>query len=387
MIERLFRIVEPRLSVWLIPLNHPLLQTIKEAFQDLVLPLSLLAIADVLLGLGGIETQLQTLDTLRRYGFQALSVWVVISVALRMLQASNLPVIMYLFSLTLSTLLVFNASILDVRSLPMALAYVILGFFVLRFMHRWCARRMARLPAFHTPLIVPLISGLMWGLVSFFIHQLGWVNEDTLALSHGAILLINSWPILGLINLLIVLFWTFGYHGTNLMAFVMLPVAFYGMTHNLLHPGAPLAIAGYAHIIFGNWTVYLALVTLLKFYVRSQKLRSIGQQSAPSTVFNVNEHLIFSLQVRNPRLFLPIVFSVLLNTLVYWFALSQAWIDALIYISPFTLPLPLQVLWASQSLSTLVVWLGLFTINLLILMPPLRHLDREARINALRFKA
>jgi cellobiose PTS system EIIC component len=366
--------------------NHPEVQVIKEAFQDLVLPLSMGSILHIFLRLNLLNAS-PLWTGIQFLSLQAFSVWLVIALSFRMLHASTLPMVIYLFTLLVGSVAFFEFELLNPLTIPLVIIYTLLGFYFIRILHRYCYRLFNRMPAFLQTHLIPLLVSFAWWMVLSVLRPIMsdfvWINTSILQM----ISLLNQWPVLILVNGLIVLLWYFGYHGTNLLSVILLPLAMYGLLMNLQNSNMYFALAGYAHIIFGNWTAYYALVSLCLLTTKSKRLKQLGQVAWKSSLFNINEHLIFGLQVKNRALLSPILIASLSNILLYALALNSQWIDPIIYMSPFTLILPLQVLWASFSLRTLTFWFILFLFNIVLFYLPIRTIDRKERIQEVRFKA
>ncbi len=378
---------ESTLSPLLKGLNHPHLQVIKEAFQDLVLPLSLASLVHVLMRFEGFLSG-DVWIALNFISLQALPFWMVVSVSYRLLQASTLPIFVYLFTLLAGLWAIFDLNLLNALSFPYALLYALSGFYMIRFLHRFFFRYFKNLPAFLQTHLIPLGVSLLWWMILYGVMRFVSPTYPWFELMYQIIAFLNQWPFLILINSLIVLFWYFGFHGTNLVAFVLLPLGMVGLLINLQATYPSVVIAGYTHIIFGNWTAYYALVILSLSLAKSKKLKQLGRISWKSSLFNINEHLIFGLpQVRNKPLLPYLLITTSSNLILFAFALQQQWIDPIQYMSPFIVILPLQVLWASFSFKTLGFWFVLLLLNCLILSVPFHQMDREARVQEVKFKA
>lgn len=134
--------------------------------------------------------------------------------------------------------------------------------------------------------------------------------------------------------LIIQLLWSLGLHGVNITASVLYPIWYALMDQNRM---AFQAGESLPHIttyqFFFNWVFMggagatLALVFLFAFFGKSKQVKSLGKLSIGSSVFNINEPVIFGTPIiLNPLLIIPFILAPIVITLISYFAMDLGFV-------------------------------------------------------------
>ncbi len=179
--------------------------------------------------------------------------------------------------------------------------------------------------------------------------------------------------------------WFAGIHGAAIVGGIMAPffLVNLGLNQDALAAGQPLP-----HIfIEGFWSFFIVLggsgatFALVLLYLRSKSahLRSIGKLGLVPACFNINEPVIFgSPIVMNPVLFIPFVFTPMINATIAYTAANTGLIGKVISLVPWTAPAPIGAAWsAGWQYSNGLMVLGLIVLDLLIYYPFFRVYEKQ----------
>lgn len=192
----------------------------------------------------------------------------------------------------------------------------------------------------------------------------------------------GSLPSVLLINILMTTFWFFGIHGGNMLSVVTSPITTAALAANAeaMTSGQPLPYiyAGSMSTVFGNWMTYNALVLVLFIFARSKQSKSIARVGVVPSLFNINEPLIFGIPtVLNVYTYIPMLICGCFNCAVYYL-LAAANIVGRFYITlPFTIPGPLQAFLATGDVKNILLWIVLFCIDIVIMLPFIKSYDKQ----------
>lgn len=130
-----------------------------------------------------------------------------------------------------------------------------------------------------------------------------------------------------IVDLLIGILWFFGIHGTNIVLLgIMYPLYLALDMQNLAayQGGSALPnIIGYqffvCYIIFSGTGATIGLTLLMAFRAKSKQYRTLGRLALPTSIFNINEPIIFGTPiVLNPYMLLPFLLApILTSTIAY----------------------------------------------------------------------
>ena len=195
----------------------------------------------------------------------------------------------------------------------------------------------------------------------------------------------ESLPSILLLLLLSQMFWFFGIHGDNMVSAITTPIFTGNLVANLDAYNAgkdiPNIIAGNFTFIFGLAIVYLAILFNMNFICKNKRLRSLGKLAIPSSLFNINEPLVFGVPtVLNILTFIPSVICIIINVAIAYGATSVGFMNRTCMSVPWTLPAPLYAFLSTLDWRAIVVWIGLFIINVIIFIPFMKSYDKQMDI-------
>ena len=162
----------------------------------------------------------------------------------------------------------------------------------------------------------------------------------------------NTLPAAILIAFLNHLLWFFGLHGTNIIGAVMEPLYLPLIQENLelFSSGVSAFDVPYtvtkpfldAYVFMGGSGTTIALIAAIFIVIRKEKnhpYREVGKLSAPASLFNINEPVIFGLPiVLNPAMLIPFIMIPVILTITSYFALATGLVPKTVAIIPWTTP-------------------------------------------------
>ena len=234
------------------------------------------------------------------------------------------------------------------------------------------------------PLVVNTILFIVLDQVIFMITGSGLTNL-VFTIFSPLISATASLPSMLFIVVLTVVFWFFGIHGDNMVSAITTPIFTGNLVANLDAYNAgkdiPNIIAGNFTFIFGLAIVYLAILFNMNFICKNKRLRSLGKLAIPSSLFNINEPLVFGVPtVLNILTFIPSVICIIINVAIAYGATSVGFMNRTCMSVPWTLPAPLYAFLSTLDWRAIVVWIGLFIINVIIFIPFMKSYDKQMDI-------
>ncbi|MCM3758423.1 PTS sugar transporter subunit IIC [Sporosarcina aquimarina] len=162
----------------------------------------------------------------------------------------------------------------------------------------------------------------------------------------------NTLPAAILIAFLNHLLWFFGLHGTNIIGSVMEPLYLPLIQKNLelFSSGVSAYDVPYtvtkpfldSFVFMGGSGTTIALIAAIFIVIRREKnhpYREVGKLSAPASLFNINEPVIFGLPiVLNPAMLIPFILVPVTLTITSYFALATGLVPKTVAIIPWTTP-------------------------------------------------
>ena len=238
------------------------------------------------------------------------------------------------------------------------------------------------------PLVVNTILFIVLDQVIFMITGSGLTNL-VFTIFSPLISATASLPSMLFIVVLTVVFWFFGIHGDNMVSAITTPIFTGNLVANLDAYNAgkdiPNIIAGNFTFIFGLAIVYLAILFNMNFICKNKRLRSLGKLAIPSSLFNINEPLVFGVPtVLNILTFIPSVICIIINVAIAYGATSVGFMNRTCMSVPWTLPAPLYAFLSTLDWRAIVVWIGLFVINVIIFIPFMMSYDKQMDIEEQR---
>ena len=194
-------------------------------------------------------------------------------------------------------------------------------------------------PFFVTTILFWAIEWIVWSNFNVTLPQL------VLDLFKPLVAVSDSYPAALAQIVLMMLLWSVGIHGMNVVSSVAYP---FWMTQ--LAANAKAAVAGealpgivtepffhmFVHIGGSGITWPLVIMFLMS---KSQQLKNIGKTSLIPAVFNINEPVIFGAPlVLNPIMFIPFILAPAVTTTITYIAFATNFVPRTIIQPPFTVP-------------------------------------------------
>lgn len=195
-------------------------------------------------------------------------------------------------------------------------------------------------PFFVNIILAWLVSWFVWSKFNVTLPQL------VLDLFKPIVAVSDSYPAALAQIVLMMLLWSLGIHGMNIVSSVAYP---FWMTQ--LSANAKAAVAGeamtgivtepffhmFTHIGGSGLTWPLVIMFLLS---RSEQLKNIGKTAIIPTIFNINEPVIFGAPlVLNPMLFIPFILAPAAATTINYIAFVTNLVPKTTIQPPFTVPI------------------------------------------------
>ncbi len=188
---------------------------------------------------------------------------------------------------------------------------------------------------------------------------------------------------------LIGLFWSLGIHGYGIVGAIMNPIWLTLLEENRVafqaNPDAmvPNIVNSQFLLIFiflGGAGATLALAFLLASRAKSKQLKNLGKLAFGSSIFNVNEPIIFGVPiVMNPILAIPFILVPVVLTIVTYTAMKLGWVARPVGIRvPWTTPIIISgYLATGGKISGAVMQIVNFILATLIYYPFFRIYDKK----------
>ncbi|CAM3639205.1 PTS transporter subunit EIIC [Erysipelothrix urinaevulpis] len=232
-------------------------------------------------------------------------------------------------------------------------------------------------------LIPTLLMFMLVLILAYFGHRyVGYLAQGLIWLTYFI-----SGPIFVLLTIIAICsFWILGVHGVGVIGTILRPFWFYMMLVN-----AYLALQGQPAVYIGSetffqWAVWLGgsgatfgLAFASKFLAKSQHLKSIGKDTFHSSIFNINETVIFGTPIVGNKLFsIPFFLAPIIAAVIGYSAFAYGYVRTPAIVAPWVFPVPLGIF-----ISTLGDWrsiiLGLMLLasTLLVYYPFFYKYDQQ----------
>ncbi|WP_283132447.1 EAL domain-containing protein [Enterovibrio norvegicus] len=134
-------------------------------------------------------------------------------------------------------------------------------------------------------------------------------------------------------------------------------------------------------VFVGGAGATLGLSIALIAFSKSKMMRVIAITSIPLGLFNINELLLFGLPIIfNPRLFLPFLFTPLVNVVVTVLVLQMGLVAVPYTLAPMNSPIIINAYVATGGdISAIALQLFIIALNVLIYLPFVRRIDNQAK--------
>lgn len=190
----------------------------------------------------------------------------------------------------------------------------------------------------------------------------------------------DSLPSILLITIFSLLLWFFGIHGDNATSPIVTPIITMNVALNLeaYQAGNPMPhiFAGQLQGVWATWLIYSSLLVTMIIVAKSAQLRSLIKIAPLSTLFNVNEPLIFGVPtVLNIYTFIPSVICCFIDITVVYITSSIGLIGKTYLLIPWTTPAPLAAFLSTMDWKAPILWLALMAVNIIIFIPFIKKYD------------
>ncbi|WHZ32884.1 PTS transporter subunit EIIC [Desemzia incerta] len=188
-------------------------------------------------------------------------------------------------------------------------------------------------------------------IVSMFSPLYDWLVK----LSLICLNFFNQPIIVGMIILVICLFWWKGIHGVTVIGLFLRPFWFQMLALNGAAYLTQQTIPYIFHESFFQWVIWIGgsgatigLSICLKLFSKSKRFKLLAKTGIVSTIFNINETVMYGMPIANNRyLVIPFILSPLINGLVgYWF-ITQGFLENIFLTVPWVFPAPLGLFFAT----------------------------------------
>ena len=134
-------------------------------------------------------------------------------------------------------------------------------------------------------------------------------------------------------------------------------------------------------VFMGGVGATLALNVLMIIKSKHTSTKTLGKLALMTSLFNINEPLVFGVPtVLNILTFIPSVICIIINVAIAYGATSVGFMNRTCMSVPWTLPAPLYAFLSTLDWRAIVVWIGLFIINVIIFIPFMKSYDKQMDI-------
>ncbi len=150
----------------------------------------------------------------------------------------------------------------------------------------------------------------------------------------------NSYPAALIEIVLMMLLWSVGIHGMNVVMAIALPFWLDTLAGNI-HGGHGIVTEPFFHIfahLGGSGATWPLVIYMLRS--RSAQLRTVGKVALGPAIFNINEPVTFGVPMAlNPIMMIPFILVPAIIVTINYFAFSIGLVHVPVVMQPFTVPL------------------------------------------------
>ncbi len=196
---------------------------------------------------------------------------------------------------------------------------------------------------------------VIW-LIEWFVSAHTFVNTDhhiqqltlPILLMHvfqPLVFVQNSYPAALLEIILMMLLWSVGIHGMNVVTAIAMPFWITTLTSNVGVANAHgIVTEPFFHIfahLGGSGATWPLVIYMLRS--RSSQLRTVGKVALGPAIFNINEPVTFGVPMMlNPIMIIPFVLVPVTIVTINYIVFSLSWVHVPVVIQPFTVPIGLS---------------------------------------------
>ncbi len=196
-------------------------------------------------------------------------------------------------------------------------------------------------------LLITLIWALEWFVSSHtFVGSDGRLHQMTLPILlmqvfQPLVVVQDSYPAALLEIILMMLLWSVGIHGMNVVTAIALPFWLSTLTANATAGGHGIVTEPFFHIfahLGGSGATWPLVIYMLRS--RSAQLRTVGKVALGPAIFNINEPVTFGVPMAlNPIMMIPFVMVPVIIVTINYFAFSFGLVHVPVVLQPFTVPI------------------------------------------------
>ncbi|MBV9614643.1 MAG: PTS sugar transporter subunit IIC [Ktedonobacteraceae bacterium] len=194
---------------------------------------------------------------------------------------------------------------------------------------------------------------IVW-LIEWFVSAHTFVNTDhkvqqltlpilLMHLFQPLVVVQNSYPAALLEIVLMMLLWSVGIHGMNVVTAIAAPFWFTTLAGNI-NGGHGIVTEPFFHIfahLGGSGATWPLVIYML--CSRSAQLRTVGKVALGPAIFNINEPVTFGVPMMlNPIMMIPFVLVPMVIVTINYVVFSLSWVHVPVVIQPFTVPVGLS---------------------------------------------
>jgi PTS system cellobiose-specific IIC component len=195
-------------------------------------------------------------------------------------------------------------------------------------------------------LLITLVWSIEWFVsIHTFIGADGKMQQLTLPilLMHAfqpLVLVQDSYPAALLEIVLMMLLWSVGIHGMNVVTAIALPFWLSTLTANATAHGHGIVTEPFFHIfahLGGSGATWPLVIYMLRS--RSAQLRTVGKVALGPAVFNINEPVTFGVPMAlNPVMMIPFVLVPVIIVTINYIVFAVGLVHVPVVLQPFTVP-------------------------------------------------
>ena len=202
--------------------------------------------------------------------------------------------------------------------------------------------------AFEALVPTTLLLTLVWGL-EWFVSMHTYVDGSGIhaytipilfmRLFQPLVLVQDSYPAALLEIILMMLLWSVGIHGMNVVMAIALPFWLTTLAANVAG-GHGIVTEPFFHIfahLGGSGATWPLVIYMLRS--RSTQLRTVGKVALGPAIFNINEPVTFGVPMMlNPIMMIPFVFVPAIIVTINYCVFALGWVHVPVIMQPFTVP-------------------------------------------------
>jgi PTS system cellobiose-specific IIC component len=172
------------------------------------------------------------------------------------------------------------------------------------------------------------------------IHQLT-IPVLVMRIFQPLVVVENSYPAAVLEIVLMMLLWSVGIHGMNVVTAMAAPFWFTTLASNVAGGTSGIVTEPFFHIfthLGGSGATWPLVIYMLRS--RSSQLRTVGKVALGPAIFNINEPVTFGVPMAlNPIMMIPFVFVPVIIVTINYIAFATHLVHVPVVMQPFTVPI------------------------------------------------